>query len=580
MRNGIQYILILCLLCGIVGCQEDILQSPAKGKGRLVLKDVEISVEASAEAITRTTSTYEAPTRDQLTYKVTNTQTGVVVYEQSGELTSLVLDEGFYKLEARYGEETMGTTPYLYTSTEEFQIIMATEIEKSISVKLSCAIVHPAIADKLLEQYKSYKIEISDGTSTQEITNNADYFVPSGKDYILTLSGTNAINEEKSNSWNLKEVVVANRYTLNCNPNLPSFTLPEQVEGNVWSTFMYITPMTAENINSEAEMKQKVLNNIIYEASSDGVNWVEATNDNGKIVIKGLTPSSKNESGQEIASKYTIRARFGNVISSNQQEVTMEGAEQLENGDMDTWERVKYANSYSNDPFYNYYIGSQANHIWNTNNDESLNGATTHATNNIGTYWRWCANTQNSSDVSQLKANVMSKNAAEVSTLAFYNAPMGWLSGVLSVDRNKIISNWVVTNPRVCIGSLYVEKAIIHGRPKSISFDFKYTPVTNDYAPIKVSIYDINNNKIGHGEQNISHSTSSYTSLELIIDYTENTDNKKAQYISINFQSGISTDVSLMSLSKGGYNTAPYTYDRVVGSVLKIDNIVLNYDYE
>lgn len=134
---------------------------------------------------------------------------------------------------------------------------MATEIEKSISVKLSCAIVHPAIADKLLEQYKSYKIEISDGTSTQEITNNADYFVPSGKDYILTLSGTNAINEEKSNSWNLKEVVIANRYTLNCNPNLPSFTLPEQVEGNVWSKRIYINPMTKENMLSQPEMAKK-----------------------------------------------------------------------------------------------------------------------------------------------------------------------------------------------------------------------------------------------------------------------------------------------------------------------------------
>lgn len=151
----------------------------------------------------------------------------------------------------------MGTAPYLYAATEEFRITTATETAKSLSVKLSCAIVHPAIADNLLEHYDTYKIEISDGTSIQEIPNNADFFVPAGKDYTLTLSGTNTLNEAKSNSWELKDVLVANRYTLNCNPDLPSFTLPEQMEGDVWSTFIYITPMTAANMSSKPEMTEK-----------------------------------------------------------------------------------------------------------------------------------------------------------------------------------------------------------------------------------------------------------------------------------------------------------------------------------
>ena len=577
MRNGIQYILILCLLCGIVGCQEDILQSPAKGKGRLVLKDVEISVEASAEAITRTTSTYEAPTRDQLTYKVTNTQTGVVVYEQSGELTSLVLDEGFYKLEARYGEETMGTTPYLYTSTEEFQIIMATEIEKSISVKLSCAIVHPAIADKLLEQYKSYKIEISDGTSTQEITNNADYFVPSGKDYILTLSGTNAINEEKSNSWNLKEVVVANRYTLNCNPNLPSFTLPEQVEGNVWSTFMYITPMTAENINSEAEMKQKVLNNIIYEASSDGVNWVEATNDNGKIVIKGLTPSSKNESGQEIASKYTIRARFGNVISSNQQEVTMEGAEQLENGDMESWSSTQI---YSGSGAISAAINcNKPNGNWNTRNEKTTDGAGNANGNiinskaNYAVNWKWCSGT--------IPTTENSNKIAEISTLALYNERV---YGIW--DRSEVLS-YTQDNGTVYPGYLFTghfdksndtyELGILHtSRPLSISFNYSYQPVTGDQCIAYAKLYNKQKEEIAATLTFSSSTQLNTTTQTLYFHYSNIT--SKAQYIGVFFQSGTDKDISKMSHINGDYNASPFKYDRIVGSVLKIDNVVLNYN--
>ena len=99
MRNGMRYIFILCLFLGFASCQEDVLQPSYKGKGRLVLKDVDISAEASAETVTRATSTFTAPTASELTYKVTDTQTGEVVYNQTGEFTSLVLDEGFYRLE-------------------------------------------------------------------------------------------------------------------------------------------------------------------------------------------------------------------------------------------------------------------------------------------------------------------------------------------------------------------------------------------------------------------------------------------------------------------------------------------------
>lgn len=42
MRNGMRYIFILCLFLGFASCQEDVLQPSYKGKGRLVLKDVDI----------------------------------------------------------------------------------------------------------------------------------------------------------------------------------------------------------------------------------------------------------------------------------------------------------------------------------------------------------------------------------------------------------------------------------------------------------------------------------------------------------------------------------------------------------
>lgn len=50
--------------------------------------------------------------------------------------------------------------------------------------------------------------------------------------------------------------------------------------------------MTAANMSSKPEMTEKVLANIVYEASADGINWIQAINDNGKTVIKGSLPTT------------------------------------------------------------------------------------------------------------------------------------------------------------------------------------------------------------------------------------------------------------------------------------------------
>ena len=53
----------------------------------------------------------------------------------------------------------------------------------------------------------------------------------------------------------------------------------------------------------------------------------------------------------------------------------------------------------------------------------------------------------------------------------------------------------------------------------------------------------------------------------------------KAFKIGLFFQSGTNTDISHMLQVNGGYSTSPWGEDRVVGSILKIDNVVLDYDY-
>ena len=567
MRNAMRYIFILCLFLGFASCQEDVLQPSYKGKGRLVLKDVDISAEASAETVTRATSTFTAPTASELTYKVTDTQTGEVVYNQTGEFTSLVLDEGFYRLEASYGTENMGTAPYLYAATEEFRITTATETAKSLSVKLSCAIVHPAIADNLLEHYDTYKIEISDGTSIREIPNNADFFVPAGKDYTLTLSGTNTLNEAKSNSWELKDVLVANRYTLNCNPDLPSFTLPEQMEGDVWSTFIYITPMTAANMSSKPEMTEKVLANIVYEASADGINWIQAINDNGKTVIKGLVANNQ----------YTIRSRFGSIICTNSQQVTMESAEQLENGNFESvWNKkeINGGNGSWSRPLYCYYLPG-----WNTRNERTTKGGESATGVGYGVWWRWCSGTVPTADSSK------DANAVEISTLAFYNKKV---SGTWSRDE---VYTYTRDNGTAYAGYLFTGTfdkntdtytlGIQHeSRPTSISFDYKYSPVINDKCLAYAKVYNADKKEIASTIEFNSSGQEEYTAQTLKFEYNKEHMQSKAKYITVFFQSGYDTTISNMHRENGGYGSSPFGEDRVVGSILKIDNVVLNYDYE
>ena len=562
-----RYILILCLFLGFVSCQEDILQSPNGKKGRLALRDVEISVETSTSPVTRTQSSFTAPTASELTYKVTNIQTEEVVYNETGKFEPLVLDEGFYRLEAFYGTETMGTTPYLYAATDEFQIIMATEIEKSLYVKLSCAIIHPAVAEQLLAQYNSYQIEVSDGTVKQVITNNSDFFVPAGKDYTLTLSGTNALGEEKSNSWELGGVLAANRYTINCDPDLPSFKLPQQVEGNVWSKFIYITPMTAKDMTSKPEMAEKVLANIIYEASNDGINWIPAINKNGVIVIKGLEPSKE----------YIIRSRFGAIISSNMQTVTTESAQQLENGNMESWSSVQiYPGSGAISAEINCSTLSGG---WNTRNEKTTDGASGANGNiisskaNYAVYWKWCSGTtpitENSSKV------------AEISTLALYNGRVygSWKrSSVYSYtkDNGSVYPGYLFTGNFNKSDDTY-ELGILHSsRPVSISFDYNYQPVANDQCIAYAKLYNEQKEEIATTPIYKSSTQSGYITKTLYFSST----NQKAKYIGVFFQSGTDTDISKMSNVNGDYASTPFKYDRVVGSVLKIDNVILNYDYE
>ena len=554
------FFVLLCLSASVfTACyQNDDLPVMEEGEGYLSLRNVEISFETN-EVSTR--SSIQFPSVSELTIQIKNESTDEIIV-CNPNTTTYKLDPGSYLIYASYGEDVCGTTPYLYGETS-FTIQRAATTNVSLTASLAGAIVHPAISQDLLLHYASYQLSVNDNNSFYEVNNDEDFYVPAGKNYTLNFSGTNQIGESNSTNWNLNGLKPKTRYVINCNPVLPSFVLPEQQEYNAWSKFIYINPMTASDMLSMPEMADKVISNIVYEASSNGTDWTPATFENNKWVIKGLNPSTT----------YTLRSRFGEVLSSNTYTLTTENAQSLQNGDMESWTETKVYGgngTFSGAIYCDYVTG------WATHNERTINGASgASGFNNYGVNWRWCSNTVWTTDCTN------GSKAAEIITMAFYNKKVvgAWSrSEVLSYTKN----NGTVHHGYLFLGTYNLSSdsytlGVAHAsRPVSLSFDYKYAPIDNDNCVVKAIVYDENNTEIATiGEFN-SGQQDNYQTKTIIFDYNDMA--AKAAYVSVFFQSGQTTDITNMVLSEGSYTITPFVRDRVIGSVLKIDNVVLNYE--
>ena len=559
--------MLACLL--MVGCQEEeLVPDYGEGTGTLIISGLEVETVVGDIQTRASVEDEDIPDASEFTIMIFGSDD----YQNSVSAGTIDLPAGSYTITASCGKNEMSEQPY-FLESKQITIEAGKTRTVTLMPSLQTAILRPHLDETLVNQYESYKLEIKNGSGeTAELTNDKDFYLPVGDSYTLTLSGTNKLGNPVFHTWEYQadQFVKAVRYTVNCNPDIPNFTLPAQAETNAWSKFIYVTPMTEENISYVPEnmTKAEVLADIVYEASADGQTWTPATTDGDKVVITGLEPSKA----------YTVRARYGGVEGANPATLTTENAQELRDGNMDTWESVKVANAYGLQAFYNYYLGGQNDHIWETNNAEGLNGATTDAFTNMGTYWRWCAGTQNTSDVSKLGQNT-SSSAAEISTLGFYTDK---ISGVYAgtIDSDEIIPDWLgyKNRNRICLGLLYVDKTSLSSRPSSISFDYKYEPVTGDLAPVELVLYDANSNELWSESMNLG-TQEEYMTKKVTIDRSL-LEGKNVSYVTIRFQSGTNRNYSLMHIVEGDYDTSPRVKDRVVGSVLKIDNVVLNYDYE
>ena len=199
---------------------------------------------------------------------------------------------------------------------------------------------------------------------------------------------------------------------------------------------------------------------------------------------------------------------------------------------------------------------------------------------NYATKWKWCSGTISTSDSKE-------GNAVEISTLALYNQRV---SG--TYNRDKIVDE-VKKNGTVYVGYLlygtydlssdtYTLGKDHLARPVSMSFDYKYAPVAGDQCIAYAKLYDVTKQEIASTENFYSDKVENYTTQTLRFTYSDL--ECQAAFIGVFFQSGTDVDINKIQLVEGSYSDlqikSPYTEDKMVGSILKVDNIKLNYEYE
>ena len=563
----------------LFACNEEEFVTMNQKTGKLIVGGVEVS--AIVGDMQSRATLENVPSGNEFTITV-KSEDGSFERTLEEGVFSCILPVGTYTVEAAYGEDKIATDKPYFCGSASVEIKEGMTESISVTASLQSAIIRAVMDEELLAQYEDYTLWISEAGSSdmESIDNDKDIFVPAGDDYLLRLTGTNLLGDDVNTSWELKSLSPKTRYIVSCDADLPSFTFPEQAVTNAWSKFIYITPMTAENMTSHPEMAQQVMDNIVYEASADNGNtWMPAEYDseNEKWVIKDLQPSTA----------YTLRSRFGGVVSSNTQEITTENAQELENGSMDTWSNDPYT-TYGRKTIYRYYAGtSSTDRSWGTRNTLTMDGVRDGNSawlNNQRTAYRWNSCTIPTSDA-------VSGQAAEIRTMALANFAIN--SGTVGAfGSHSSMPGNVLANANVFVGWLYTGTTDVtttgdpdmHGiahtaRPLSFSFDYKYAPYNTDNFVVSAALYDANYNRIAYIDDFKSNVVqNSYTTLSL--DFIYETEDVKAAYLFVMFKSGENSTVNDVQHIDGSYDANPWSLDTFVGSVLKVDNIKLNYDYE
>lgn len=331
-----------------------------------------------------------------------------------------------------------------------------------------------------------------------------------------------------------------------------TISMSEQPENNsnVYAHYFIPVPLELANI-SYVENRNHIFSHLIYELSEDsGETWSSSNfkEVDGVKVFDGLRANTA----------YQFRVRYFN-ITSEVYEFTTEDDIQLNNGSFEALSSSKVYDAWA---ALGYDIITFVFEEWNTNNNVSVPSG---ISGNI-TFWTHDA------VVKSVTGGVNGNYAVELSTRGFASKTPG--AGEIGIIDRSDLSERI---DKIIRGNLSTHVEIA-SRPSSVSFAYKYSSFNQDECHFTATLYDEDNNPIATAEYSSSESKGEYEIVVLDFVYTDNA--AKAASLSIDVFSGKGATTSYVGQVNGGWNASPWSNDMFVGSVLTLDNVVLNYNNE
>lgn len=299
-KSTLAFALFLVVLASCVEVEQQ-----GNASGYLAVPELEVDVKV--DDLTQTKALdfeVEAPSVSDIRFIVRD-KDAVVRYDARGLWSEpLVLPVGTYSVEAVAGENGFGA-PY-FTGSFTGSISALDAETPVLKLSLANALVNVSVAESMLEHFiPGSTVSLNGGA--YEAAYGEWFYVPSGQDVTLSLSGRNSAGKDVTFTHTLASPSPKTAYAVTCDQkstDWPSIALSVD-EADVWGSRIYITAPASFSGNISVENQAAVVYEALPASASDWSDARLAVSEGGALVIKGL------ETGVE----YQVRARVGALVS-------------------------------------------------------------------------------------------------------------------------------------------------------------------------------------------------------------------------------------------------------------------------
>ena len=348
--------------------------------------------------------------------------------------------------------------------------------------------------------------------------------------YVVTINIEDLYGQTASKSFNIEVKAPAFEWAMAEN------------EGDVFATYAFL------------RVKAKDASKVVFyhnETPISNVSDLSRDDESGIVtfVWKGLTPNFKYEN---------VTAKYDGDLELKKQSFTTEDKAQLLNNEFRDWSlqshsySVIWGSSYTEEN-YNFIVSN-----WNTNNSQTLLSP-----NPSVPSFKWIGE--------------FSQKMFPAVTYV-YEGNDGKSAVIRSVASNTTNTNEIMLGNKA--GEMYYI-GNIKSRPSSFSYTYKYDPYSGDKYKVSVKIIGESGNTLVEESYVPESSVRNDTFETITIPFDYSSLEEKAQSIEVYFYSSESDSPAT---EKNRMVTLPApngnTYKTHTGSVLTIDNVILNYVYE